>query len=278
MADVVIRDTEKAFEGDASRLSAYRAAYQQQLEYAKKFGVGSLAQRIVDLPSDKVISEIIKIENASELANLPREVVERTRAECVRALLRDRILTKQPLGAQLDEWLCLKIKHGNAVNIAGWLVLMNDPTATFLFTADERRVLGNYVRDYENARRMLAENEVIAISRPLSFRPIPDPTMVFQFMLRSSMEENTALAEPQRGDERERLVLLDREARQGFQTIVIGFRMFVWQKIIDGIYGQKYLDEVNAVNAGWEGSQLTTSITQRMEALYDLVNNELASG
>ena len=51
-------------------------------------------------------------------------------------------------------------------------------------------------------------------------------------MIQSSIEENTALAEPRRGDEREHLVSLDREVRQGFQAIVIGFRMFVWQKMI----------------------------------------------
>jgi hypothetical protein len=186
----VIDATEAGFENNPEALAAYRNAYKFQIEQKRKFGIGSLGRKIANMPSEKVISELIKPEYVPLLPDL-KESITGHRAEYIKSLIRDRVPAKEPFMGDFDNWLFQKIKYGNAVNTAGWLVLIGDPTAILLFNENERKALAGYLTDYESARLTLVEGGIISISRPLGFTPIPDPIMVHQFMLRSSADRNT---------------------------------------------------------------------------------------
>jgi hypothetical protein len=97
--------------------------------------------------------------------------------------------------------------------------------------------------------------------------------MVHQFMLRTSADRNTAEIDPVRGDERERLLKLDREAREGFAGIIIAYRLFVWQKTIQSIYGEPFLNQINAIDADAEVNKLTKSLSSQVSALYEIATD-----
>ena len=99
------------------------------------------AFRIVNKSKHKRIIEIVyqdgSLTEEERDQNLPRGLIDETRKYCIQALLRNRIPVDAPPIEQIDERIVQKIRHGNAVNIAGLLMLLNDPTAVFLFTGNE---------------------------------------------------------------------------------------------------------------------------------------------
>lgn len=269
----VIKTTEAAFQQHPEGLKAYQQAYSAQIQNRRQFGIRSLAYKIAHVPNDQVCAEFIKRENGALLADFPRKLIESARIECIKELIRDRVPAKSSFEDDVETWLFQKIKHANAVNTAGWLLLTGDPTAMYLFTSEESKVIARYLVDYEKARLLLVELGVISISLPLSFTPLPDPSMLSQFMLQSSVERNAAEAEPSRGDTRETLLCLDREARDGFRGILISYRLFVWQKLIGGTYGERFLNELNALHAQTEAAKIIAPLTAHFGQLYDLATD-----
>src|SRR6476620_8467249 len=217
----VVKMVEKVFAQNPEALKAYQNAYTNHIQDGRRFGVGSLAWKISRLQDNQKVSEIIGRNNAHLLADFPKEQIAEARSECIRALIRDRVPAKVDANADIDTFVMQKLKHANGVNILGWLVLTRDPTAIWLLSDEEKRTLSRYLIDYESARELLVQLQVISISRPLNFTPIPDPSMVVEVMLLSSAEPNAAETEPSRGDTRETLLVLDREAREGFHTIMV---------------------------------------------------------
>ena len=142
-----------------------------------------------------------------------------------------------------------------------------DPTAICLFDDGERFALARYLADHEADTLALVNGGVISNTRSLGFTPIPDPLKVHQFMLLTSGNNAT---DPVRGDEREQLLKLDRKAREGFFGLLIAYRLFVWQKTIQSIYGEPYLNQVNAMNAKAEVQTIARTATSQMCSLYDI--------
>ena len=123
----VVKEMEKAYAEDREGLKVYQNAFATHIQYGRQFGIGSLASKIGRVPKDQVVSEIIDRNNAHLLPNFPKEqFAAATRSEWIRALIRDRVPTKVETNADIDLFvpeLMQKLKHGNAVNIIGWLVL-----------------------------------------------------------------------------------------------------------------------------------------------------------
>jgi hypothetical protein len=271
LAPIVIQTTEKGLD-DPSALAKYQAAYRGKLEYAQKWGIGTLNRKLLRLPADQVFSEVVKREYAAQLHSVPSDILGKARPEFIKALLRDRRPNQEYFNKdQTEDRLFQKIVHGNAVNTAGWLVLLKDPTALYFFSTGEQKIIGNYLNDHERAHLLLVDIGVVSVSKPLSFTPIPEPKMVSELMFHSSLDENTALAHPERGDERESLSFLDREARRGAHLMLSAYRLFVWRKTIENIYGSGFLAQVNA---GSLGSSEVTGITRRYDELYTLANEQ----
>jgi hypothetical protein len=257
----VIETTEKAFK-DQNLLegyNAYRCAWKSQM----------LGYKLKTLPPEKHIDEFIKAENVEVLPSFPQQILN-NRVAYIKSLLRDRIPAKEPPTEDSGELLHHKIKYGNAVHTAGWLVLIRDPTAIYLFNENERKALARYLIDYESARRVLVDSKIISISTSLNFTPIPEPSLLQQIMLRSSADKNTADRDPTRGDDREKLLKLDRTAREGFLGIVLAYRVFVWQQTIESIYGQTYINQINGINAEVEAIKLVQQLTSQLSTLYDV--------
>jgi hypothetical protein len=264
----VVKVTEKAFAQDPKGLKAYQNAYTTHIQQGPQFGIGSLAWKISRLPNDQVVSEIIDRNNARLLPDFPKEKISEARSECIRALIRDRVPAKVDANMDIESVVMQRLKHGNGVNTIGWLVLTRDPMAIWLLSDEEKRMLSRYLVDYESARELLVGLGVISISRTLNFTPIPDPLMVLQFMLQSSAERNSAEIEPSRGDTRETLVVLDRKAREGFRGVMLAYRLFVWQKFLQGTYGDRFYNDMIAAKADTEALQLTAKLTAHFNHLY----------
>ena len=238
--------TEEGFAQDPKALETYQKAYTTHIQAGRQFGIGSLAWKISRVPNSRVVSDIIDRNNAHLLADFPKEKIAERRSECIQALIRDRVPATVDANADIDSFVMQKLKHANGVNTIGWPVLTGDPTAIWLLSDEKKCTLSRYLVDYESARELLVKLQVISISRPLNFTPLPDPSMVLEFMLRTSAERNSAETEPSRGDTRETLIVLDREAREGFRTIMVMYRLFVWQKLLQGTYGDRFYGEIIA--------------------------------
>jgi hypothetical protein len=270
----VVKMVEKVFAQNPEALKAYQNAYTNHIQDGRRFGVGSLAWKISRLQDNQKVSEIIDRNNAHLLADFPKEQIAEARSECIRALIRDRVPAKVDANADIDTFVMQKLKHANGVNILGWLVLTRDPTAIWLLSDEEKRTLSRYLIDYESARELLVQLQVISISRPLNFTPIPDPSMVVEVMLLSSAERNAAETEPSRGDTRETLLVLDREAREGFHTIMVTYRLFVWQKLLQGTYGDRFYSEiVAAAKTKTEALELIAKMIDHFNQLYEVATD-----
>jgi hypothetical protein len=271
----IIDGIESGFSNNPVALQNYRAAYNSHIQHRKSFGRGSLYEKVKDLPSDsQKIDVIISKDNAHLLLDFPDDLKNKFRISFIKALIRDRVPAKQAdsaLSEDADAFLFQKIKYANAVNTAGWLIITKDQTALFLFNEIEKHALGEYLFNYDNARKVLVDGQIISNTRCLSFTPIPDPASVHAYMFSTSAaKRDTAEVDSLRGDERERLLNLDRQGREAFLSIITAYRLFVWQSTVRAIYGQKYLNEVNSLLAPAE-NQFAKYADSTLNKLYEFL-------
>lgn len=273
MLTYIIDGIESGFSNNPVALHNYRTAYNLHIQDKKSFGRGSLYEKIKDLPSDaQKIDVIINKGNAYLLPDLPADIKAKFRISFLKALFRDRVPVRQADSACLedtDEFIFKKLRYDNAVNTAGWLIITKDPTAIALFDQNEKYVLGGYLFNYDSARKVLVDGQLISNTRCLGFTPTPDPASVHAYMFSTSAtKRDNAEVDSLRGDEIDHLLKLDRHGRAAFLSIIKTYRLFVWQSTVRAIYGQQYLNQVNSLQRAPEANQLLQFADSTLSKIY----------
>jgi len=67
--------------------------------------------------------------------------------------------------------------------------------------------------------------------------------------------------------------VLDRKAREGFRGVMIAYRLFVWQKLLQGTYGDRFYNDMIAAKADNEALQLTAKLTAHFNHLYEVATD-----
>ena len=264
------KSVEDALQSQPEDLKIRREAREMHLEHGRQAGVFSLMHKIKQVPSDRVVSEIISLKNAALLENFPKDGLSNQREYVIRELLRDRALREiTQVSAQDEGWLVSSLRLSNAVVTAGWLVLIRDPTAVWAFTTEERLSLGKYLDDYERGRTKLISLGVIETGASVSLSPPPEPRLLHDLLVQSAGEGRTREAVGKDERYRARLASLSEDGRASFMTVIFCLRIFLWKKTLSSVYGTEFASTVMGANPEARWPQSIRPVFTKLEFLYD---------
>jgi hypothetical protein len=271
LEDVLWKSIEDAVKANPEALKSRRDARDSHLNQARVCGVFSLMHKIRDIPPERVVSEIISLNNASLLPNFPKEPLAEQIGHIVREILRDRATSEVTQAwVRSAEGAVSSLKVANAVVTAGWLVLVRDPTAVWALASGERLELGKYLDDYDRARSRLITLGVIKPRESLSFSPTPEPRLIHDLILQSAADGTTRDAASSAERYRSRLASLSEEARANIMTVILCVRVFIWKKTLASIYGSGFVSSVLGANPNSKWVEPIQPILTKLEFLYDV--------
>jgi hypothetical protein len=242
-------------------LVSWNQARNQHLEGARTSGVFSLSYRISRLHPADVVPEIVKLQNAHLLANFPREPMEPSRSAVLSELLRSRLRAREAAGFG---------PIANGVLFCGWLLLTRDPTAWWLFTAEEKRVLLRFLDDYSSARQFLLGLNAIAPGESIPFDPPPEPLRCSEMLFGSCADADIEKMAAERDVEKSKIAGLDTSARDSLRITLFCLRVVIWKKILADTYGERYRDAVLETSADTGWSKQSIDLCSQIEHVYEI--------
>jgi hypothetical protein len=266
----VWKTIEEGLRDSPDALQVRREARDHHIEGGKQIGALSLAHKIRDIDPKDVAGVIVSSESAPLLVNFPRDLIDGQRGSIALELLRSRAvpLVKEDWAAK-EAGAISALRNASAVIAAGTLILRRDATAMWLFTADERKTLGQFLDDYVGARACLVKIGAIP-DVPAMQLSVSDilPASVHNMMLQSCADGARRAEASQTERYRAKLARFDEDTRGSIMAIVFGIRLLIWRKLLKSLAGPDYVDGVFAAvpDASWPAASLP--MVARMDDLY----------
>lgn len=261
---------EEGLSGNPNVLQAARTAHNNQLEYARSHGVGSLAAKVSGLDPKAMVGEIVKLENAGLLNDFPRSVVESMRGEVLRELLRDRSRrqSEHDATALRIHGAAASWQSSNVILAAAWLILIDDPTMRWICTEEELRTLGRGMEQYNAARNLLCGIGTILSARGERPHSPPDHNVVRLGIGKSCSEDTIRVGKSGRHNYLGALSDVSDTARNAIMMGVFCLRATIWKTMLRDWFGREFSDAVFAESDDFKWIGGTREMRERIEHVY----------
>lgn len=165
LCELLVETVEQNLASYPDRLEAFQTAYKTQLSGVEICGVGSLMFKLMGLPNDQVVPEIIKTENAVNLPifleNFDPDTWTSIYPTVLKSLIQDRRLKKIDDDCTLEQFTVEFVRFSNGVLTLNWLLLMRDHTAMNVINSTDKESLYRLYDDYGSTREVLVRNGLI---------------------------------------------------------------------------------------------------------------------